>query len=483
MGPGADVDISQCYGSALEQAVYPVGLPTVWGKTPNEQSITLGEWLATNGDDLLPDLWTATVSGKLSFAQDLIPSKIVKQSDLRRPMEDDGDIKSDLVMLRKEIVNGLVTSSLIDAIKAISNPREWKQFLTLKLVTAVAYRKRDMVPDLDAWTAGVFEDDGAFTIHGDTRSRLWTPVPLRDFIGRILAARKKCKQQKLSGLDAMLKLTINTMYGSVASRYFPISNTVVSNVVTAKARLWVWLIAKALGCHQTITDGGAYAFATVRSYSEDRKPSLPVFAAPWDWHAPNRRRGYAPFVPPADLKELDRLALDHVVKFWRPYGLAIPFTVEHKSFIDSGAYISKGDYLIVPPDGQRRYAVRGKEKDKSKERHPTFELLDNIVKRTDEFPADMAHTHTSIMKIGQYKIVQESSGYQELKDLRPGDDYRERRVARYNNTHFPLDILDDYVKRKGRKKVNRGKPVEWFEKYRHHGISQVHSHMYSNKLG
>jgi hypothetical protein len=208
-----------------------------------------------------------------------------------------------------------------------------------------------------------------------------------------------------------------------------------------------------------------------------------VFAAPWDWYAPNRRRGYAPLVPPTDLKELDRLALDHIVKFWRPYALAIPFTVEHKSFIEAGAYISKGDYLIVPPDGKRRYAVRGKEKDKIKERHPTFELLDNIVDRTDEFPADMAHTHTSIMRIGQYKIVQESSGYQELKDLRPGDDYREQRVARYNNTHFPLDTLDDYLKRKGRKKVNRGKPVEWFEKYRHHGISQVHSHMCSNKLG
>jgi hypothetical protein len=50
------------------------------------------------------------------------------------------------------------------------------------------------------------------------------------------------------------------------------------------------------------------------------------------------------------------------------------------------------------------------------------------------------------------------------------------------HTHFPLDTLDDYLKRKGRKKVNRGKPVEWFERYRHHGISQVHSHMCSNKL-
>jgi hypothetical protein len=55
-------------------------------------------------------------------------------------------------------------------------------------------------------------------------------------------------------------------------------------------------------------------------------------------------------------------------------------------------------------------------------------------------------------------------------------------VARYNNTHFPLETLDDYLKRKVRKKVNRGKPVEWFEKYRHHGISHVHACMCSNRL-
>jgi hypothetical protein len=144
--------------------------------------------------------------------------------------------------------------------------------------------------------------------------------------------------------------------------------------------------------------------------------------------------------------------------------------------------LEQGDYLIVTPEGKKTYAVRGKEKNKIKERHPTFELLENIVSRNDEFPNDMDHTHSSIMKIGKFKIVQESGGYEDLKHLRPGDDYREQRTARYNNTYFPMDTLDDYLKRKGRKKVNRGKPVEWFEKFRPQGIPKVHANMCANRL-
>jgi excisionase family DNA binding protein len=43
------------------------------------------------------------------------------------------------------------------------------------------------------------------------------------------------------GLDAVLKLLINTLYGVLTSRHFAVGNTVVSNNITARARLGAWM--------------------------------------------------------------------------------------------------------------------------------------------------------------------------------------------------------------------------------------------------
>jgi hypothetical protein len=65
-----------------------------------------------------------------------------------------------------------------------------------------------------------------------------------------------------------------------------------------------------------------------------------------------------------------------------------------------------------------------------------------------------------------------------LQGLRPGDNLPETTyLARYNNAHMPVQTEGDYQKRRNRKKVHRGKPVPWFEKYGPGGIRAVHRGM------
>jgi hypothetical protein len=63
-------------------------------------------------------------------------------------------------------------------------------------------------------------------------------------------------------------------------------------------------------------------------------------------------------------------------------------------------------------------------------------------------------------------------------DLRPGENLPVQEfIARYNNTYFPLKDESDYLTRRNRKKVNRGRAVQWFERYAFKGVSGVHSGM------
>jgi hypothetical protein len=48
---------------------------------------------------------------------------------------------------------------------------------------------------------------------------------------------------------------------------------------------------------------------------------------------------------------------------------------------------------------------------------------------------------------------------------------------------MPIDNEKTFVKRThGRRKFRRGKPVEWFEKYRGEGIAAVHAAMLEDRL-
>lgn len=501
VGPGLDVDISGCYGASLRSLVYPVGVPHVWSYSPNEGRPTLGDWLAHNEADLVPGLWTCSVSGRLPFEQDLLYSKLVKHRDIRKAAADDGtDIPCDFALLRRELRNAVLTADLLAALRAVATNAEWAALARLEVVTAVAYRADDRADGPGGWARSVLAADDrgrrvrlASGTAADDRPRTWYGVALEGFVGRLVDERRRVKGVGPDGLDAVLKLLVNTLYGVFASRHFAVGNTVVANNITARARLGVWMTAKALGLRQCITDGGIYTPSAVPHYG-GKRPGLDTLSRSWEWGNPRRGRTLAPLpgldwtpgtpVPPA----ADAAALAHVGRFWSPYGLAFPFELEHKSGFTRAAYWSKGDNALLPaPEGEPVFKLRGRNREARTTDlvpHPTFALLRAILSEGDQFPPDLAYTRGGILKVGLYRTAQASkAGYAGIKHLRPGDSLPETgHTAVYNNAFHPIPDEPTYLRRRNRKRFHRGRPVEFFERFRGRGISGVHRAMAADRL-
>jgi hypothetical protein len=504
-GPGLDIDIDGCYGESLRTLTYPVGLPTVWSYSPNDRRPTLGEWLGAHEDELVPNLWTVTVSGRLPFEQDLLFSKLVKHRDIRKAAADDRvDIQSDFVLLRREVKNAVITSDLLRAIRKVATKTERRHLMALEVVTAVAYLKADRVDGPGDWCREVlaWKDSGRLVrlkagTTADDRPRAWYGVPLDEFIGRLVDERRRAKADKDAppGLEQTLKLMINTLFGVFASRHFSVGNTVLAHNITARGRLGVWMVAKALGLRQSITDGGIYTPSAVPSFRR-RRPGFDTLSRPWNWKNTNIGRTFIPLpgltwdpgtpVPP----EAGPAALAHVRRFWVPYDLPFEFNLSHKDGFLRSAYWSKGDYALLTEPGKEPVTkLRGKVTRQCRRDdevpHPTFALLDEILAGGDVFPPNLTYTTGGIMKVGKYRVIQQSSpgAYVGQKHLRPGDAIPPKlHTAVYNNVYLPVPDEVTFLKRKTRRRKHRGTRVEFFEKYRGQGIAAVHRAMMSDKL-
>ena len=308
----ADIDLSSCYGSALRGLEYPLGVPVIYGKTPSDRGYTLGGFLDKFQSRMKDNLWTITVSRRLSFEQDLIYSKLTDPPKMGRSYcrallqsyteGGDADKKhfdSDLVLLRRELKNSVITSHILKLMKAVSSCNELNELSNTQVETAVFWDRSQEASTLDDWMKASVEDRGTVTFNEqlqgvvDTRTKVWYSLPLEGFIGRLVDKRKEVKRaaidasdatlkQQLNAKQTSLKLFINTLYGCFASPYFKIGNTVLANNITAAARGEVWWLAKALNTVQTVTDGGCYSLERVFSLrsGSKRKPSLHSLANP-----------------------------------------------------------------------------------------------------------------------------------------------------------------------------------------------------------
>jgi hypothetical protein len=508
---GADIDLSSCYGTALKEFVYPIGLPTTWGYQSEQLRPTLGEFLKTNESGLVPGLWTITVSGKLTFSQDLIFSKIVELSAIASASgggfdkdlgDDDRDddlshIPGDFALLRKEIVNGIITQDILNALRKVASDRERSELLKLKVVCAAAYLKKDEVQK-EEWAGLVVQSTGKLENVGgnsanrvDKRSRAWCGIPIDGFVGELVKKRtelkrkaKEVREEEKSKLDAQqngLKLLINTLYGCLASPYFPIGNTVIANNITARARLGTWMLNKALHTRQSITDGGIYTPTQVPFLTPSAKlPGLELLADNTNWLEVRKGRVLRPMAEDWKAEDLDAIALNHVNEFWGRYGMKLPFNIEHKldNTFTRAAYWGKADYALIRSDGKPYFKIRGaKNYTNGKRRSPKYELLENILNESDEFPSELGYDHSYLLKIGKWRIGQSSRGYEALKGKRPGDEVNEVRNARFNNTHFPCNSVKEFKRRQERKTKLKGENVRWFEKDGGKGIRAVHQVM------
>ncbi|MEH2164373.1 MAG: hypothetical protein V7K38_25830 [Nostoc sp.] len=533
---GADIDLQSCYGSALRAFIYPLGLPTVWSYRPNQKRPTLRKWLAKNEDNLVDNLWTATVSGDLNFAQDLIYSKLVTQYQINHAALGDWDkdysddhrdddiahIPGELALIRKQIRNGIITTDVMKTIKSVATNNEIKQLLDMELICAVAYQSCDQVCGVDQWIATVIADKGRLQnkdgLHNNTidnRTRTWVALPLEGFIGNLVNQRNLLKLVKKSDANEddkfladakqnALKLFVNTCYGVLASPYFAVGNTVVANNITARARVGAWMLNKSLHTRQSITDGGMYSLMDVPVLRDNAKlPGLDLLNDNKLWFD---TKNYTRFLQPLagmdwdiifqengnELKQLDLFAKNHIDAFWQRYGLELPFDIEHKleNTFTIATYINKAHYCLVRLEHDNNltnnflYRIRGA-RDYSNDnirKHPTYQLLYNMACDGDNFPQELTYDHQSLLKINKWLEIQTSNGYQELKELRPGDELIEERTARYNNTHFFCDTVNQFKKRSERKTYIAGKPIEFFERYRQDGIKTVHTQMMLDSL-
>ena len=297
----ADADLSSCYATILENLIYPVGIPFTYSKhESSNEVITLGDFLKKHEKNLVPRLYTIIVSGKLNHQQTLVPSKIVDNFKINEKYsEDDPKIDAEFRLYTREIINGVITSDVIDVLRNVCNRNELASWMKLEVVSATYYPESKNAFEPAMWSAAIKrhkQEKGnnviveqkpcGKEIVTDKRSKHWVGLPIKEFIKPFKDKRRALKEKRNQNpqdssewkeLDAQqnsMKLVCNTLYGVLASPYFDIGNVVVANNITAAARCAVWCLATAAGTYQSITDGGAYNLNQVRDWTGTTKPCM-----------------------------------------------------------------------------------------------------------------------------------------------------------------------------------------------------------------
>ena len=257
-----DLDILGAYGSMLEKLVIPFGKPHLYSLAANTvPTVTLKDFMLSNGNEILPHgLFKIVVSGKLPFKQDLIYSRLFPNqkhanlvSNYDHTDPDSYDSSSPLVMLQKEIINGVITKSILDLIDKVSTPQEKKAFYDLKVESAVYWKESERVATVKDLASVLMKDKGVYEFsfkhetNLDTRSHAWVALPLQPSVSKLRSLRAKYKGIKTPQANAYqntLKLFVNTMYGVICSRYFNLNNVVLGDIITSAIRVGCWCMSK-----------------------------------------------------------------------------------------------------------------------------------------------------------------------------------------------------------------------------------------------
>lgn len=380
-----DIDISGCYGNGLKNQKFAVGNPTLV-----DQPMSLRKFLCKYNSQLLPGLWVARVSWKdAPFKQDLLISKVegaFTNWDLGIQSMEKHDFSTEsknvydasMVLTTNSVSNAALTHDALQVFKYYAAPSEWKWIQDNAVVeSALIYRKRHRVKKVTPkMLEGVRSSEAKDTALKATKD--WVEVNLDDLMSVLIAERKKAQQEhgKGSPMDVFLKLIINTIYGTIASEYFSekgtgVSNVVVGNNITARARSLAWLMAKGLHSHCSITDGGVFDINNVLKFD---KMSLGLLEG---LHRdvltdPHKGNFFAAQVPlmghevtagdmPEVMKEVDSAAWQHLKATFPKLDI---FSEDQFSFESKDWYVkltmhSKVDYRLTKSDGKSKIALRG----------------------------------------------------------------------------------------------------------------------------
>ena len=436
----ADVDLESCYGTGLNEFKLPVGLPTIVAKAPNENFLTLREFLKLYEFDFYPNLWKIVVSGELGFEQDLIFSRAITPASAnnfnKKQNIYDGDfdnlnmLTSKLVLLRHKRVNGVITHDILEILRKICSKLEMRDILNLKVQTAVFLKKSDKVDNVKEWSTSVLNDKNSMRFDvqiqalSDKRTRKWFGYLLKNFIQPLLEKRKEFKEKmkttknklqkgELNAKQTNIKSMINTLYGVFASQYFRVGNSILADNITAKARTYVWLLIKSLNCNMCITDGSTYGLNEVFFLNKKgKKPSLKTLS---NLETLEKHRSIKK-LPLGGISKfqnyrgdfyslnLDFLVTQHITNFWDVYNIKFAYCIEHKPehlAIKTG-FMEKGNYALKTYDKEEKnwskcvFKTRGQKEYTNGKRNPYFVFFQNILDGIDVLPQFLDYEHETL---------------------------------------------------------------------------------------
>lgn len=426
-----DVDFVSCYGSALRDFYYPIGSPTIYSEDErgfeNGESLTLREFLEKYEKKVITNMYTITVSGKLSFPQNIIYSKVLDWKKLNKKihsiLENEGDdeeddstdiFQSNFVLFSHEIINGIITSDILEILKKICTNQEWKEILDFKVITAIFYEKQHEMTDVDTFLQEL-EKNGA-------KSTKWLRIPINNFVNPLLQMRKGYKAQKseaktpeekkfYDSKQSFLKLIVNTLYGSLASRFFSIGSTVVANNITARARGDIFLMKSVLRAFQCITDGVTYTPTVVYRLKNGRKkPGLRYYSShqSLESHPSIEKTSLGEveweneFLQKAKEHPIDKMVKEHIETFWAVYDLKVHYDLEHKPEHTANviAFLRKADYALKI-NGFYLIKVRGVHEDDTNQ-PVAYYILINLLEQKDPLITNLTHFQMVINTVTDY---------------------------------------------------------------------------------
>lgn len=279
-----DIDIASCYGNGIRNQNFYLGIPVIEDfeiNLRNNRYKPLKEFLRlrkynTVNSDLIYGNWFAIVetSENLNYPQDFLASWFDwKIEDLGKNQDDELGLKTGRVkILKHQVINGCITEDFLEWLFNICSPRQKNELLD-KLVVKVAmyYPPRselknveELIHVVENWKK---QNETDSKIVKDNSSKLTKIFNLPTYhvkvnLGKLMVddltnLRNFCKEiyGKSSSLQTMFKLCTNTIYGVLCSQFFDVSNPLVANNITARARALCWYMEKGLNGFQSITDG------------------------------------------------------------------------------------------------------------------------------------------------------------------------------------------------------------------------------------
>ncbi len=307
-----DIDYDGCYGEGQRNQLYPFGNPiteSFLADSKINQYPTLRQWLKDRkwgkaNCELVPGLWEIRVCTKeiwngsekvfdtLEIHQDVLESWFdFKFSDVKN-MKTDSDkegyagdyleVKTgETKIFNIQVIYSFVGHDYIQWLENIASPQQKNELLdNLYVHTSIYYPSYDRVDSPQELLERINNHKGKNTVKSGKRRKgsyfyqrseectAWYGVNLGEFIiDNFLAWRKmypkKNSDNTKNALNTLYKLNTNVLFGVNVSPHFRISNVVVGNNITARARMACWYAEKGFyGC-QPITDGVAFNINTV----------------------------------------------------------------------------------------------------------------------------------------------------------------------------------------------------------------------------